>query len=339
MSPSTLPAVRYQIPSADGCRGAFLVAAHGTPGEQWYPFFDAIEIGRDNGNGGEQRPGLLLVRDPTVSRSHCVLSYRQDGRCFVRDMSRNGTRVDGRRLVPNVELELKSGQRVAVGDSLEFVVIFDGADGITADSGDNTVAKPSAAMVTVLVGDIRDYTLLVRRASSPEVHHSVSRVFEVLTDEVGFHGGTVKEFQGDAIVAFWEGTFVGEQAIAACRAALRLDVVARRLGTDPSVWRVAEFPLRLDWALATGAVTIDSFGGARPAGLSMVGEAPVLAFRLEKFATDETGSILACRATRDRACSAFRFRDLGQMVAKGFERPDHVYALEAELAEQRTPVS
>jgi class 3 adenylate cyclase len=326
-------APRYQVPAANGRRPAFLVAGRSTPTEQWFPFFDAVEIGRDNGVPVDTRPGVLLVSDPTVSRTHCVFTYRTDGRCFVRDVSRNGTRIDGRRLVPNVEVEVKTGQRVAVGDHQEFVILFDHMEDMDSDSS-GTVAKPSAAMVTVLVGDIRDYTLLVRQASGPEVQRSISGVFEILTEAVGDAGGTVKEFQGDAIVAFWEGTFLGEQAITACRTALHLDALAQRLATDSSVWRVADFALKLDWALATGAVTIDSFGGDKPAGLSMIGEAPVLAFRLEKFASDATGRILACQATRDRGCSAFQFRDLGQMLAKGFDRPDHVYALEGELPDR-----
>ena len=45
-------------------------------------------------------PGLLLVRDPIVSFRHCVVSQTPEGHCFVRDVSRNGTRLDGRRLVP-----------------------------------------------------------------------------------------------------------------------------------------------------------------------------------------------------------------------------------------------
>ena len=45
---------------------------------------------------------------------------------------------------------------------------------------------------------------------------------------------------------------------------------------------------------------IDSFGGERRKGLSMVGEPVVLAFRIEKFVSDKTGPILACsRHTRE----------------------------------------
>ena len=62
----------------------------------------------------------------------------------------------------------------------------------------------------------------------------------------------------------------------------------------------------------------------------MIGEAVVLAFRLEKFADDATGPIVACAMTKNLAGDAFRFRDLGEMQAKGFDRVDHVFALEGD---------
>ena len=53
-------------------------------------------------------------------------------------------------------------------------------------------------------------------------------------------------------------------------------------------------------------------------------------FRLEKFANARSGRILACSVTRQMAGPRFEFRDLGQMTAKGFDRPDRVFALERE---------
>jgi len=179
----------------------------------------------------------------------------------------------------------------------------------------------------VLVGDITDYTVMVREALSEGLQRAVRGLWEALSDEVVAHGGTVKEYQGDAIVAFWEGDASGAQAVRACRAALALDALARRLARDPAVWPVADRPLAMDWALSTGLVLLDSFGPAGPGGLSLMGEPVVRAFRLEKFAGDDTGHLLACRATREAAGDAFAWRDLGERHAKGFERPDRVFAL------------
>jgi class 3 adenylate cyclase len=82
-------------------------------------------------------------------------------------------------------------------------------------------------------------------------------------------------------------------------------------------------------------VMVSAFGGDQPVGLSMIGEPIVLAFRLEKFASPETGRILTCPVTKQTASARFAFRDIGRMVAKGFDKPDDVFALEGERPEPR----
>jgi class 3 adenylate cyclase len=304
----------------------------GTPVEQRYVFYDQIEIGRHD-EAAAPAPGMLGIPEPTVSRRHCVVRLAADGRCYARDVSRNGTRLDGRRMVPNLEVEIRPGQVLTIGAQVELVLEApkDANAAAGAPPVTTTLGVSGTSIATVLVGDIRDYTVLVRRAPPAELQQSVNRVFEMLNAAVTQHQGTVKEYQGDAVLAFWEGDFNGAQAVAACGAALALDRLAGAIAADASVWQLRDFPLRIDWALATGPVVLDSFGGAQPTGLSLVGEPVVLAFRLEKFATDATGRILTCPVTRGMARERFVFRDLGLMHAKGFDEPDHVFALEASL--------
>jgi class 3 adenylate cyclase len=328
--------LRYGEPPPDG-RPPRALAPVPEVGDVRYPFHGRLEIGRDD----EKRPeeaGLLLVPDPTVSKLHCVVTQRADGRCFVRDVSRNGTRLDGRRLVPNVETEWQPGQVLAVGGGHAFLLLGE-RDAVARDPGqsDSTIPAPSRALVTVLVGDIHDYTGLVRRGLSEDVQRAVSQVFERLDAAVLALGGTVKEYQGDAIVAFWEGDAGGRQVATACRAALALDALAARLAADPAAWPVPDFPLRLDWALSSGLVLIDSYGKNAPTGLAVMGEAIVKAFRMEKYADDATGRIVACSATRELAGEAFAFRDLGERLAKGFDRPDRVFALDGERGSAAPP--
>jgi class 3 adenylate cyclase len=321
--------LRYQAPAAGDREARFLAPVPVKPGGPRFVFYDQMEIGRDDGERPEE-PGVLLVPDPTVSRVHCVLTQDREGRCFVRDVSRNGTRLDGRRLVPNVENLWEEGQVITVG-SLQLALLGEGSPfRKQASTTGSTIPAPNQAIVTVLVGDIRDYTVLVRRSLSREVQHAVSRTFELLSAEVVRLGGTVKEYQGDALLAFWEGDHSGQQALKACRAALALDALARKLAADPGHWPLTDFDLHMDWALATGFVLIDSFGRGTPTGLSMMGEPIVRAFRIEKFASPEAGRVLACAATEELAHERFAFRDLGERLAKGFDAPDHVHALLGE---------
>jgi len=325
-------------PPAGNGSAKFLARASG-PGlpAQRHQFFDQLEIGR-NEEGRVAAPGQLLVDGSNISWRHCIITQNAEGHCFVRDLSRNGTRLDGRRLVPNMETEIRVGQKLDLGSGLEFVLEGEpAADTIaSASRRRRTDVEPNLTVATVLMGDIRNYTMMVREAPATELQQSVNRVFERLTAAVLQLGGTVKEFPGDAILAFWEGNFKGEQAVTACRAAIELDRLVREIAGDTGVWSLSGYPLHMDWALATGDVVIDSFGGDTPIGLSMVGEPVVLACRLEKFATAETGRILTCRTTRQMVAKAARFLteappgfvDLGLMHAKGFDQPDQVFALQ-----------
>ena len=320
----------YQAPPVTDRPAKRLVVDGGDDDAESFTFFDRIEVGRFKED--RRASGVLLVKDPTISSRHCVITQEEDGRCFVRDASRNGTRLDGRRLSPNLKTELKIGQVVSVGRhlSLRLEGEHPARDNSVMESTTGTVGVSSPTMVTVLVGDIRSYTALVQRATSPALQESVGRVFQRLEKAVVELGGTLKEFQGDALFAFWEKSSKGDHAVDACRAALVLHRLAIELAEDPAVWQVEDFPLRMDWALATGPVVISGYGSEGALGLSMVGESVVLAFRIEKFADDATGSIIACPVTREMASRSFKFKDLGSRQAKGFDKSHRLYSLVRE---------
>ena len=76
-----------------------------------------VTIGREASNG-------IAITDPSVSRKHCLLSWRE-GRFVVRDLdSRNGTLVNG----AGVEEQwLKHGDEIAAGDS-SFLFLLEDED-------------------------------------------------------------------------------------------------------------------------------------------------------------------------------------------------------------------
>lgn len=335
--------VRYKPPDQGGLAPKVLIANHGTPEQRSLVFYDRVEIGRD-----PQVPnfpsGRILVKDKAVSGRHCVVTQKDDGRCFVRDTSRNGTRIDGRRLVPNVETEIQPGQTLSVGLETEFR--FDTAEDTRTPGSESETGVAGATMrvqmepieVTVLVGDIHSYTTLVQKAPSRQLQDSVARVFAALEPEIRSRGGSLKEYQGDAIFAYWESGPNPEHAIDACRAALHLRKLVHELAADPEIWDVPGFPLGMDWSLATGQVLVETMGGDSPTGLSMIGEPVVLAFRLEKFAQGEGGGIVVAESTFEKAEPAFEFEDRGTAEVAGFEQPQRYYALTGEKLEDTQPL-
>jgi class 3 adenylate cyclase len=319
------------------------VPVESTATDQRFVFDDRLEIGREI-DGTARRPGLLLIADPSVSRRHCVLTRTADGRLFVRDLSTNGVWVDGRRLVPNLEVEIRPGQVLGLGSGHRLRLEVEGCESVdetpAADAADpidlSTIKNAAYSQVTVLVGDIRRYTRIVTAADTVMVERSVNALFQLLYREVTALDGTLKEYPGDAILAFWEHHDGSDPAVAACQAALALHHRVQEVASMPDVWNVPGFPLAMDWALATGPVVIQAIGDSLPVGLSMVGAPVILAFRLEKLAGADTGSILVCDATRAAAGDRFQFRDLGEMVAEGFESPTRVFALQTTSNDGRS---
>ena len=300
----------------------------GVPGERKMVFHDRVEIGRYR-PGRSVTPGRILIRDATISERHCVVTQRSDGRCFVRDTSRNGTRVEGRRLVPNTEVEILPGQSLLLGGSVELVLVeerveFSGPD---RTSSTTLAMRVEAMEVTVLVGDLHGYTRLVQEAPGHELQESISRVFSRLGEVIQRNGGMVKEYQGDAIFAYWDSGPNPEHAIDACRAALELRDLLPKLADDPDVWKVPDQQLGMDWALASGDVLMESMSGADPLGLSMVGKPVVLAFRLEKLVDREADRIVVGESTWTMVRRRFLFSAGRAADLDGFSSPESYFSL------------
>ena len=316
--------LRYKPPRPRGT--VYLVTGEGTPGERRFPFCDRIEIGRLQ-EGIAEMPGTLLVDDPTISARHCLIARTPEGHYFVRDTSRNGTRLDGRRLLPNRDTEFRPGQTITVGSHMSFRLAECPETKSEHLPRLGTMAAPCSERISVLVGDIRGYTALLESSDRAMLQRAVSRVFAQLETVVHDLGGEIKEYQGDSILAFWEKLSDETPAIPACRAALALHHRVESMGHDPETWPFPGRPLAMDWAVATGPVSIQVFGRERPEELSMVGEPIVLAYRIEKAADRKTGALLVCGVTREEAEARFEFEDLGPIVMAGFDRPMPVFRL------------
>lgn len=326
--------LRYQPLQATGVHRFALVVGDGADGEQRFPFTDRIEIGRFE-SGVPECEGRVLVEDRTVSAVHCIIARGAEGRLFARDSSRNGTWIDDARLIPNREQEIRPGQVVRVAGDLRFRLVEDVSTSQPQSRERRlergTVAQPVTQDLTLLVGDVRGYTSLLTSVPEAELQAAVGGVFARLVATIRSFGGQVKEYQGDSILAFWERRDDGSPAIPACRAALALRRDVEALAADSTSWPFPNHPLRMDWAVTTGRVSVHVIGADRPEELSLVGEAVVLAYRLEKAANDQVGSLLTCARTRAEADGHFEFGDAGHLTLAGFEEPVPAFRLLGEL--------
>jgi Nif-specific regulatory protein len=98
-----------------------LLAISGPLRKTEFPLGPEVTMGRDEGND-------ILIEDPAVSPHHCRIGL-QDGRLILNDLdSHSGTFVNG---IPVKQRELKSGDEVAIGDS---VFVLEALESTSAES-------------------------------------------------------------------------------------------------------------------------------------------------------------------------------------------------------------
>lgn len=318
----------YIEPPPTGLPPSFLTVKPGTEQESRYRFYDRIQLARFRTGNAEKPSGVLFIKDRTISSKHCEIGLGPDGLFYIRDVSRNGTRLDDRRLEPNIEQPIHTGQKIRIGLQPDFYITIASEQSVVIEDTSSTQNSQALSMATVLVGTIENYTGIGAKDVSPTLQQSISRVFSKLQLGIMQRGGTVKDHRSDALVGFWDDAINGENYIGhACHAALELEKVSQELSQDKTVWLMDEMPLVVNWSLTTGPVKIQSHGELQSTSLNVIGESLSLAMQLQRFAGSYTGSIIACPATEALAPKEYAFRALGARELDGKAEPQEIYCL------------
>ena len=169
-----------------------------------------------------------------------------------------------------------------------------------------------------------------QRQDSYQVVAFMKTIFEALTQVVRDYNGTIKDYVGDAVYAFWDHGFKlkEEQALSACKAALKqLQVVndmqfPKTSSGDPPAERLA-----MGWGITTGKVTMSHYGW-RVTDLTLVGDSTNSAFRLSNIANkDFSTEIVICSQTAKLVNDVLLLDDLGLVALRGRSGQEHVYGI------------
>jgi class 3 adenylate cyclase len=156
-------------------------------------------------------------------------------------------------------------------------------------------------------------------------------IFEKFSSIVHENKGTIKDFAGDAVFAFWDHDVVPrqEQAVLACETALKQAQSLKQIRAELSPSDPVVSSLKLGWGITTGEVTISHYG-PRVADLALVGDSANLAFRLSGLANkDLPTEIVICAHTADLLRGTLPVDDLGMVSVRGRSGHEHVYGLRA----------
>jgi adenylate cyclase len=171
--------------------------------------------------------------------------------------------------------------------------------------------------VTFLVSDLRGFTGLTSTLPPVQVIEIMNRYFEHMVEAIARYKGTVKEFQGDGILAFFGAPLRSAddpQRAVACAIAMQntLEVVNaehRRLGLPE---------LAMGIGINTGDAVVGNIGSEKRASYGAIGTPINLAFRIESYTVG--GQILISESTYEKVQSLAKIRDAKEVGLKGIEQ-------------------
>jgi class 3 adenylate cyclase/uncharacterized membrane protein YgdD (TMEM256/DUF423 family) len=131
--------------------------------------------------------------------------------------------------------------------------------------------------ITVLMADLRGFTNFceTRRDQPTEIINALNHKFGAAQTVLDKYEGCLDKFDGDAVIAFWNG--IGDQPDHAARAiAAAIEIIDRQARF------AAEIPgLEFKVAIATGLAFVGAYGSKQKTNFSAIGEPMNLAARLE----------------------------------------------------------
>jgi class 3 adenylate cyclase len=289
---------------------------------------DKVFIGRSCKGVDPQK--RILVQDEQVSRDHAVISRRAE-QLQITDRSKNGTWVNGIRLAAGASSYLGDGDTIRLGEFSFRVFYPENVTDFTdaAILTDGTRVTPTEIIVTNVVADVREFTTFSQANASSDVYALMKEIFDTFSAIVYNFKGTIKDYAGDAVYAFWDHAVepISTQAVLACQAAIQQTQTINEIRTKLSGKNIASDNLQMGWGITTGKVTMSHYG-SRAADLALVGDCTNLAFRLSGLANKQLSEkIVICSQTAELIRNDLKIKDLGNVEIKGRTGKEHVFGL------------
>jgi len=289
---------------------------------------DKIFIGRSCKGVDPQK--RILVQDAQVSRDHAVISRRAE-HLQITDRSKNGIWVNDTRLAAGASSKLVDGDTISLGEFSLRVFCPENVTHVTdpAILTDGTRVTPTEIMVTNVVADVREFTTFSQAHASSDVYAVMKEIFDTFSAIVYNYKGTIKDYAGDAVYAFWGHAAepISKQAVLACQAAIQQTQTINEIRSKLGGQNIAADNLQMGWGITTGSVTMSHYG-SRAADLALVGDCTNLAFRLSGIANKELSEkIVICSQTAELIRNDLKIKDLGTVAIKGRTGKEHVFGL------------
>ena len=190
------------------------------------------------------------------------------------------------------------------------------------DSPDGLKLGGETREVTFLVSDLRGFTSLSSRLPAHEVIEILNRYLERMVDIIATYRGTVDEFQGDGILAFFGAPLAAEDdreravacAITMQAALIDINAEQRRRGLPE---------LNMGIGINTGEAIVGNIGSERRTKYGAVGNAINEAYRIESFTVG--GEILISPSVYEQVQYLVDIESTQEVQFKGLDHPVTLY--------------
>lgn len=283
---------------------------------------------------GIEETKRIIVDDPFISRDHAVVS-RRASHLRIADTSKNGTWINDVRVTAGSSHSLENGDIIKVGIASFRVFCTE-----TTSQNEKyrlpingTVIIPTKVVVTNLVADVRGFSGFSQDHDSNQVYALMNEIISRFNPITEKFKGTIKDYAGDAVYAFWDHTGgpQNHRAVLACRAAIKQTQIFEQIRKNLASENPAVENMRMGWGITTGKVTMAHYG-SRAVDLALVGDCTNLAFRLSGIANkDLREKIVICSQTANLIRNTLSVIDLGDVNTRGRSGKEHVFGL-SEIA-------
>ncbi len=295
-------------------------------GPQKVPILNGrVSIGRSGSNS------IPFPGDLNVSRNHAII-HEMNGQFYLSDLgSRNGTVLNGRPVTaPTL---LSDGDLVVVGD--HEIIFHNEAERRpeTAEEEEqigeigDTQCALSVRTITVLVVDVRGYTVLAQQVDESTLSSTFAAFFQESGSLLMDLGCWTQKYIGDAIMAVWlHRGMVPEPAELArvIDGLIKVEDLASKLHTRFPL----PYPIRVGAGINTGQASTGNLGSAAVADFTALGDAVNKAFRLETSTRELDADLVIGQQTYGAFVhlpAAARLFVPRMATLKGYAEPEKVF--------------
>jgi adenylate cyclase len=249
-------------------------------------------VGRSDDNN-------LVLPDRWISRNHAMIQCMETGEFYLIDLgSRNGSFVNGRRV--SVPVTLRDGDALTFGQTeLQFYCpTYEPALPRSAPSTQDFTATATLhvrRLISVMVVDIRDFTVMTRQTDEKVLSESIGTWFRCAGDIITDHGSWVDKYIGDAVMAVWIHGPDGEELGEMLQIAQAISALSKMTSALHQRFPLP-FPLRIGAGLNTGYAMVGNAGSGDRPEYTALGDTVNAAFRFET-STKQLGLDLAIGET------------------------------------------